>query len=872
MPSAGTATRTLDNFAPEARALVVAAQVLADERKHRELEPIHVLAAALSKERGTSEVLARAGVDASEFNAAVERALGSRPSSSEPAYLAAAALDLLERAEREASRERRAQVNVADVLNALTQELRGAAGEVWAAFRLGPGALRPHMTALKSGERALTSSTVSATAGAPAGTFVRSLASDADGDAAVVARQPELRRLLTVLERQNKCHPLLVGEAGVGKRALVTALARRVAAGDVPTSLAAARVVELQPGAFGSASRLRGEGEERARKLVSDLVSHKDPAILLVRGLEQLFAPNSGSSALVDALRPALERAELRLLATTTPDGLRKIEERDASFLHELTVLEISEPSEAEALEILRAIGPRLSRHHRVGIGEAALNAAITLARRYLRDRRLPDSAIDLLDESAARKRVQLDGLPEKAEAELRRLEALEAELALPVDAAHADEARRTQLQTERDDLVPRVKAIREQAEARRGAVAAFRALKAELDAARSERAGLGNDAARVAEHERKVSELEARVKRAEDTASSLGASLESPLVSAEDVAATLAAWTGIPVQRMLEGETSRLLELEDRLRKRVVGQDHALAALGRAVRRGRMGLRDPKRPIGSFLFLGPSGVGKTELCKALAAQLFDDERALTRLDMSEFMERHMAQRLIGAPPGYADSEQGGFLTEAVRRRPYSVLLFDEVEKAHPDVFNLLLQLLDDGRLTDGRGKTADFSNTVVIMTSNIGSEHVLEAEPARFETDEGRDALRAELLTRLRQFFRPELLNRIDEVLVFRPLGRQQLSLVVELELAQIGRLLRDRGLTLRATEAAKARLVELGYEPALGARPLKRVILRHVQDPLAEGLLAGRFAGASTVVVDAEGDAIRLDAEASKDPGVAS
>ncbi len=843
---AGTTTRTLDNFAPEARALVVSAQALADERKHRELEPIHVLAMALAKERSTADVLTRAGIDAGEFVAALERALSARPTSREPAYLSAATLDLIERAEREASRERHSEVNVADVLNALTQELRGAAGELWAAFRVGPGGLRQHMTALRSGGAPRDVPPSGTSAAEP---LTRS---EDDANGAVVSRLPELRRLLTVLERESKCHPLLVGDVGVGKRALVTALSRRIAAGDVPTSLASARIVELNPAALSGGARLRGEAEERARKFVAELTDAKDPRILFVRGLEQLFVQNSPLAALVDALRPVVERNELRLLATTTPEGLRKIEERDRSFLHELTLLEVTEPGEAETLEILRAISSRLSRHHRVAIGEGALTAAMNLARRYLRERRLPDSAIDLLDESAARKRVQLDGLPESDEAEVRRLEALEAELALPHDPEHGDDARRAALDSERAALAPRVQKIREQADARRGSVAAFRALKAELDALDAELSVA--PAEKRAELERSRTELSLRVKGAEATASSLGASVEQPLVSAEDVAATLAAWTGIPVQRMLEGETSRLLELEARLRKRVVGQDHALEALGRAVRRGRMGLRDPRRPIGSFLFLGPSGVGKTELCKALAAQLFDDERALTRLDMSEFMERHMAQRLIGAPPGYADSEQGGFLTEAVRRRPYSVLLFDEVEKAHPDVFNLLLQLLDDGRLTDGRGKTADFSNTVVIMTSNIGSEHVLEAEPARFETDDGRDALRAELLTRLRQFFRPELLNRIDEVLVFRPLGKRQLELVVELELAQIGRLLRDRGLTLSATDRAKARLVELGYEPALGARPLKRTILRHVQDPLAEGLLAGRFNGASSVLVDAD------------------
>jgi ATP-dependent Clp protease ATP-binding subunit ClpB len=804
-----TSTLSLERFAPDAKALIVQAQNLADERQHGEVAPAHVLSAALSKGRGVSEVLRRAGADPVELAGALERALSLLPRAKEPAYLSSGTLDLLSRAEREATRASRSHVDVEDLLNALSQELRGPVGELFAAFRLGPGALRPHLSALREAARSAPQPSAAASS-----ELLRSLLekSEREAELPVVGRAAELRRLLTVLERSTKSHPLLVGEPGVGKRAIVSELGRRLAAGDVPSSLAGAELFELQIGAFVAGARVRGEVEERSRQLLTRLRRAGEPAILFVRGLEQLFGSNPALSGVPELLRSALERGELRLLGTTTLEGMRKLQERDAHFFRLLTPLPIEEPAVPEAIEMLRAVAARLGSHHQVSIGESAISVAVTLAHRYLQERRLPDAAIDLLDETASRKRVTLDGLPEHADAEVRRLESLEAQLAArhhPADVASAPV--RLRLETERNELAPRVESIRAEITARRAGDAA--------------------------------------------TADSL--------VTAEDVAATLAAWTAIPVHKMLEGEADKLLGMEARLASRVVGQDHALSAVSRAVRRSRVGLRDPRRPIGSFLFLGPSGVGKTELAKALATQLFDDERALTRLDMSEFMERHMAQRLIGAPPGYADSEQGGFLTEAVRRRPYSVLLFDEVEKAHQDVFNLLLQLLDEGRLTDGRGRTADFSNTVVIMTSNIGSDRVLETDARLFETEEGREALRDVLVDRLREFFRPELLNRIDDVLVFRPLAKDHLRKVVELELGRVERLLEGRNVRLRVSDAAKSHLVDLGYDPALGARPLKRVILRHVQDPLAEGLLSGRFAEGSTVRVELESGALALEAE---------
>jgi ATP-dependent Clp protease ATP-binding subunit ClpC len=745
----GHSTLSLERYAPEAKALISGAQALADERKHAEVQPLHLLARTLERERSVRAVLDRAGVNTLELAAAVERSLTALPRSTEPAYLADSMLDLLERAGREAERERSDAVRLEHVMNALTQEIRGPAGELFGAYGIAPGSLRRELGAL-GGRRGLAVDPKDRPVPAPNGDeATRDLVEHAktSGDV-VVGRAAEVSRLLAVLERRTKCHPLLVGEPGVGKHAVVLALAQRIASGNVPPSLVGARLHAVDTGALVAGARLRGEIEDRVRRLLTEHT--RRDSILVLRAVDQLFAQGPAGSTLGDLLRAALLRGEPRMLGTTTPDGLKRIQERDALVLHSFTVLPIAEPNESEAIEIVRGSAPRYAAHHAVDIADGAVVASVRLAKRYVEDRFLPDSALDLLDEAAAARRV--------------------------ASGAH-------------DPKAP------------------------------------------------------------------------APVLGEEDVANTLSLWTGIPVAKMLEGEAARLLALETRLGERVVGQDQAVGAVARAVRRGRVGLRDARRPIGSFLFLGPSGVGKTELAKTLADVVYADERALTRLDMSEFMERHMAQRLLGAPPGYADSEQGGFLTEAVRRRPYSVLLFDEVEKAHADVFNLLLQLLDEGRLTDGRGRTADFSNTIVIMTSNIGSDRILETDEKLFESEEGREALRDVLLEKLRAFFRPELLNRIDETVVFRPLTRPNLRKIVELELGKLARLLAEKGIGLDVDDAAYALLVELGYDPGLGARPLKRAILKHVQDPLAEALVAGRHAAGSSVKVRAADGRLRIE-----------
>jgi ATP-dependent Clp protease ATP-binding subunit ClpB len=854
-------TLSLDRYAPDAKALVAGAQAIADDRKHAEVLPLHLLLRMLEREPGVVAVFRSANVDVVELQSACERALNQVPKGTEPAYLAASMLDLLERAGREAERERSGSVAVEHLLNALSQEIRGPAGEILGALGIAPGSLRGHLSALRSVSRPTPRKAAGGALSAEQYTHDWVDAARGGHLDPVIGRDGEVRRLTTILERRQKNNTLLVGEPGVGKGAVIAGLAQRVADGDVPTTLAGVRLLELDAAALTAGTRLRSDVDERMRALLSSLSdARRGQPVLVVRGLEQLFAQGPASGGVGDFLKSPLLRGEIRMLATTTPEGLRKIGDKDATVLRAFTTLPIDEPSVDGAIEILRGVASRYEERHQVEISEGAIGSAVRLAKRYLQDRFLPDSAIDLLDETAASKRVETDGIPAPVDAAMRRAESLRAQLrSLEHTDDPATRATRDKLSRELEELEPKLSEMKSKLESRRGAVAAVRALKSELDAARAglEDARAKKDFAKLGELEHvTLPELERRHHAAEEAARSAGVVEGSRVVGEGDVAETLATWTGIPVAKMLEGEADKLLKMETRLEQRVVGQDEAVKAIARAVRRGRVGLRDPGKPIGSFLFLGPSGVGKTELGKALAEFLFDDESALTRLDMSEFMERHMAQRLIGAPPGYADSDQGGFLTEAVRRRPYSVLLFDEVEKAHQDVFNLLLQVLDDGRLTDGRGRSADFSNTVVIMTSNIGSQRILETDPKLFETEDGREALRDVLVGQLGEFFRPEFLNRIDDVVVFRSLSKGDLRKIVDIQLRRLEKLLADRRVRVELSEEAKGRLVDLGYEPALGARPLRRAILKQVQDPLAEALLGNRYPEGTVIQVGLDGE----------------
>ena len=851
----------LERYAPDAKALVAGAQSLADERKHIQVEPIHLLARSLDRDRGVAEVFRKAGADPADVAAEAESQLSKLAKAGAGlAYLSSAMLGLLSRAEKEADKS---AVGVENLLNALSQEIRGPAAAVLQVFGLGPGSLRPHMAALKSVPRDPVSGASTSAEGAAR--YLHDLTAKAKekGFDPVIGRDTEVRRLLQILERRQKNHPLLVGEPGVGKTAIVGALAVRIATGDVPQNLATLSVLELETGLLVAGAKLRGEIEDRLRQVVATLKG-KD-TLLYIAAVESLLGQGSAGSGVGDLLKPMLARGDIRILASTTPDGMRKLSEKDGNLLRRFTVLSIEPPTPERAIEILRGITTRYETHHKVQIGDPAIVAAVRLAKRYVQERALPDSAIDLLDEASARKRVEIDGLPADVDASIRRLASLKAQVAgLEDDDDAMSQKTRERLKKEILDLEPSVTEMRTKLDSRRGALAAQAALKEEhqklqhaLAAAQKEQnfAKLGEiEHVQLPDVKRRLDAADAAVEKAglKDTV--------SRVVTEESVAQVLGDWTGIPVAKMLEAESEKLLKMEERLSARVVGQTEAVRAVARAVRRGRVGLRDPGKPIGSFLFLGPSGVGKTELAKVLAEFLFDDEQAMTRLDMSEFMEKHMAQRLVGAPPGYVDSEEGGFLTEAVRRKPYSVLLFDEVEKAHGDVFNLLLQVLDDGRLTDGRGRTADFSNTVVIMTSNIGSQRILETDAKLFESEEGRDALRDVLREELKKFLRPEFLNRIDDVIVFRPLSKKDLRGIVDIQLRRLEKLLTDRELRLELTEKAKLQLVELGYEPVFGARPLKRAILKSIQDPLAEEILAGGYANGATVKVDVDGETFKF------------
>ena len=731
-------TLRLDSYSEDARRYVAAAQQLADDRKHAEVQPIHLWYDLVDREPAVQAAIEAAGVDPTDVLVDSEWALRrlAKTKGEEVAYLSTGFLELLSRAELEATQHAGLPVRTASLVLACAQEPEGLLRSVLRTSGLSSAILREALAGGGGNDRPDTA------AGAKMGVldeYGRDLTRLAAQDAfdPLIGREAELRRMLQVLARRGENNPLLVGEDGTGRTALVHGLASRIADDEVPDLLADKRIISLDSGELVAGTRLRGQLEERMRAILDAVRDSGGQVILFLPNLASFLRAKGGAG---DMLANALSRGEVRALARCTPDELREIDDEASTLSRRFVPIQIEPPSSEQAVAILRGLKARFEAAHEVEITEPALEAAVRFARRYVAGRELPKSAIDLIDESAARVRLGLDG-------------------------------------DESDDTV-----------------------------------------------------------------------------GPEDVAAVVALWTGVPASKMMEEEAQKLLHMEDRLRERVVGQDHAVSALSKAVRRGRVGLRDPKRPIGSFLFLGPTGVGKTELAKTLAAFLFDDEAALTRLDMSEFMEKHMVARLIGAPPGYVDSEEGGFLTEAVRRRPYSVVLFDEVEKAHPDVFNILLQVLEDGRLSDSRGRVAHFRDTVIIMTSNVGSELILEHEGSD-------EALNERIEERLHDYFRPEFLNRVDEVLIFDRLDKEELAAILEIQLRQVKKLLKPREIGLTLTDSAKTRLIDLGYDPAFGARPLKRVLVRELQDPLAEALLRGQFGEGDTIAVDSDGTSFSFE-----------
>lgn len=787
-------TLRLESYEPAAREAVVAAQALADARGHHDVLPLHLLHHLVESDLSVQEGIEKAGVDAGDVLIEAEAALRRLARrDTEVAYLASRTLSLLGRAEGEAARDGRA-VSVAHLALACAQESNGPTQRVFELCGLSAPVLR---STLQQGPRSRRESTLPGVMIEKVGTDLTERMRENETDP-LVGREQEIRRMIQILARRREHNPLLVGEPGVGRRSLVSALAHRMAHHDVPDFLKNRRIVTLDLGSLTAGAKLKGQFEERFKALLAGLRQRDGDSILFVPDLANLFRDRAGAAPM---LAEALGRGEAQMIAVVTPEGLRVLNTDHPELAARFVALEVEEPSERIAIAMLRALTSRLESAHGLRIADPAVVSAVRLAKRYVPSAQLPKAAVDLVDEAAAAVRVSSQSGPSELDLLHRRLETLEMEREALADDTDAES---------RGHLA----AIEEQ----------IASLRPQLDE-----------------------------KRTAWRLRSEGPSSENVVVQPEHVANVVATWTGVPVTKMLEEEAQKLMKMEETLQRRVVGQNEAVSALSKAVRRSRVGLRDPGRPIGSFLFLGPTGVGKTELAKALAEFLFDDELALTRLDMSEFMEKHMVARLLGSPPGYVDSEEGGFLTEAVRRKPYSVVLFDEMEKAHADVFNILLQVLDDGRLTDSRGQLARFSEAVIIMTSNIGGQAILEHQGSPEELKE--------LIEReLHKGFRPEFLNRIDDIVIFNPLSKDDLSGIVQIMLRRLTRMLAHRRMELHVSDEARSEIVDRGYEPAFGARPLKRVILKELQDPLAAALLHGKFGDGDHISVDYDGEAFRF------------
>ncbi|MCP1829930.1 ATP-dependent Clp protease ATP-binding subunit ClpB [Bradyrhizobium sp. USDA 4532] len=864
----------IEKYTERARGFIQSAQSLAMRDGHQQFSPLHLLKVLLDDNEGLAGgLIDRAGGNSGAILKATEEALNKLPKVSGngagQVYLSPELARAFDAAEQAADKAGDSFVTVERLLLGLTLEKGSEAASILSKGGVTAQNLNAAIEALRKGRTA--DSATAENAYDALKKYARDLTQAArDGKLdPVIGRDEEIRRTIQVLSRRTKNNPVLIGEPGVGKTAIVEGLALRILNGDVPESLKDKKLLSLDMGALIAGAKYRGEFEERLKSVLQEVSSAEGGIILFIDEMHTLIGAGKTDGAMdaSNLLKPALARGELHCIGATTLDEYRKHVEKDAALARRFQPIYVSEPTVEDTISILRGLKDKYEQHHGVRITDSALVAATTLSNRYITDRFLPDKAIDLMDEAAARLKMQVDSKPEELDSLDRDIIRLKIEQeALKKENDAGSKSRLQTLEKELAGLEERSTALTARWSAEKNKLSNAQKLKSELDALRVELANAQRRGefqkagelayGRIPELEKKLADIEAQA-----NSKPSGGEMMEEAVTANHIAQVVSRWTGVPVDKMLEGEKDKLLKMEDSLAKRVVGQAEAVRAVATAVRRARAGLQDPNRPTGSFMFLGPTGVGKTELTKALAADLFNDETAMVRLDMSEYMEKHSVSRLIGAPPGYVGYDEGGALTEAVRRRPYQVVLFDEIEKAHPDVFNVLLQVLDDGRLTDGQGRTVDFRNTLIIMTSNLGSEFLVN-QP------EGEDtaAVRDQVMGVVRAHFRPEFLNRIDEIILFHRLQKSEMGRIVEIQFARLTKLLEDRKIELTLDPKARDWLAEKGWDPAYGARPLKRVIQRSVQDPLAEMILAGEVKDGDHVVISEKGNVLTFNGQVPK------